>query len=415
MQEKTIYKSVKKVILLLTSATLSLFLYSCSQQPETSNMLAGKNYSMYILGKDGKEYIVETNSLDSGKILPEQQGAMLDAKAMDRDIIVKDGSYYHLNRKKAKLSKYNVQKDSLHTVASIPLKDFSIENYLWVGKDSLLLTGLDIKGFKQAKYVLIETGKMDLLSSGSLAIPQPSGKLTSMSIGFVELRKKHLFVGYTYHQQLSSSNYTTSDTTYIAELGYPQMNLLKIDKDTRSTYPGGINTVQSYSFNDEHNNYYFMSCPGIALGNRPDLPSGIFRIKAGDESLDKDYFINISSSLINNHAYGMWYIGNNKAIIRSERKDLFKGLGDHYSTAHFEFYLIDLAAARVIKKLNLPLDKGTRRECIIVKDNMAYIAVNSSTQGNFIWIYNPKTDDLKKGLELAGNTDFIMRIDKLNP
>lgn len=415
MQEKTIYKSVKKVILLLTSATLSLFLYSCSQQPETSNMLAGKNYSMYILGKDGKEYIVETNSLDSGKILPEQQGAMLDAKAMDRDIIVKDGSYYHLNRKKAKLSKYNVQKDSLHTVASIPLKDFSIENYLWVGKDSLLLTGLDIKGFKQAKYVLIETGKMDLLSSGSLAIPQPSGKLTSMSIGFVELRKNHLFVGYTYHQQLSSSNYTTSDTTYIAELGYPQMNLLKIDKDTRSTYPGGINTVQSYSFNDEHNNYYFMSCPGIALGNRPDLPSGIFRIKAGDESLDKDYFINISSSLINNHAYGMWYIGNNKAIIRSERKDLFKGLGDHYSTAHFEFYLIDLAAARVIKKLNLPLDKGTRRECIIVKDNMAYIAVNSSTQGNFIWIYNPKTDDLKKGLELAGNTDFIMRIDKLNP
>ena len=415
MQEKTIYKSVKKVILLLTSATFSLFLYSCSQQPETSNMLAGKNYSMYILGKDGKEYIVETNSLDSGKILPEQQGAMLDAKAMDRDIIVKDGSYYHLNRKKAKLSKYNVQKDSLHTVASIPLKDFSIENYLWVGKDSLLLTGLDIKGFKQAKYVLIETGKMDLLSSGSLAIPQPSGKLTSMSIGFVELRKNHLFVGYTYHQQLSSSNYTTSDTTYIAELGYPQMNLLKIDKDTRSTYPGGINTVQSYSFNDEHNNYYFMSCPGIALGNRPDRPSGIFRIKAGDESLDKDYFINISSSLINNHAYGMWYIGNNKAIIRSERKDLFKGLGDHYSTAHFEFYLIDLAAARVIKKLNLPLDKGTRRECIIVKDNMAYIAVNSSTQGNFIWIYNPKTDDLKKGLELAGNTDFIMRIDKLNP
>jgi len=415
LQEKTIYKSVKKVILLLTSATLSLFLYSCSQQPETSNMLAGKNYSMYILGKDGKEYIVETNSLDSGKILPEQQGAMLDAKAMDRDIIVKDGSYYHLNRKKAELSKYNVQNDSLHSLASIPLKDFSIENYLWVGKDSLLLTGLDIKGFKQAKYVLIETGKMDLLSSGSLAIPQPSGKLTSMSIGFVELRKNHLFVGYTYHQQLSSSNYTTSDTTYIAELGYPQMNLLKIDKDTRSTYPGGINTVQSYSFNDEHNNYYFMSCPGIALGNRPDLPSGIFRIKAGDESLDKDYFINISSSLINNHAYGMWYIGNNKAIIRSERKDLFKGLGDHYSTAHFEFYLIDLAAARVIKKLNLPLDKGTRRECIIVKDNMAYIAVNSSTQGNFIWIYNPKTDDLKKGLELTGNTDFIMRIDKLNP
>jgi len=370
---------------------------------------------MYILGKDGKEYIIETNSLDSGKILPEKQGAILDAKAMDRDIIVKNGSYYHLNRKKAELSKYDVHNDSLHAIASIPLKDFSIENYFWVGEDSLLLTGLDIKAFKQTKYVLIETGKMNLLSSGNLPIPQPFERFTSMSIGFVELRKNHLFIGYTYHQQLSSSNYTTSDTTYIAELNYPKMNLLKVEKDTRSTYPGGINTVQSYSFNDEQNNYYFMSCPGIALGNRPDLPTGIFRIKAGEESLDKDYFINISSSLINNHAYGIWYLGNNKAIIRSERKDLFKGLGDHYSAAHFEFYIIDLAAAKVLKKLTLPLDKGTRRECVTVKDNVAYIAVNSSTQGNFIWIYDIQTGRLKKGLELAGNTDFIMRIDNLNP
>lgn len=415
MQEKTIYKSVKKVILLSAAAILSLSIYSCSQKPEHTNVLGGKNYSIYILGKDGKEYIIETNTLDSGKILPEKQGAILDAKTMDRDIIVKDGSYYHLNRKKAQLSKYNIQNDSLHTIASIPLKDFSIENYFWAGKDSLLLTGLDIKDFKQTKYVLVETGKMSLLSSGNLAIPQPSGKFTSMSIGFVELRKSHLFIGYTYHQQLSSSNYTTSDTTYIAELGYPQMNLLKIDKDTRSTYPGGINTVQSYSFNDEHNNYYFMSCPGIALGNRPDLPTGIFRIKAGEESLDKDYFINISSSVIKNHAYGMWYLGNNKAIIRSERKDLFKGLGDHYSTAHFEFYLIDLAATKVLRKLDLPLDKGTRRECVIVKDNIAHIAVNSSTKGNFVWMYNIETGSLKKGIELAGNTDFIMRIDNLNP
>jgi hypothetical protein len=40
--------------------------------------------------------------------------------------------------------------------------------------------------------------------------------------------------------------------------------------------------------------------------------------------------------------------------------------------------------------------------------------VNSSTEGNFIWIYNIRTGSLKKGLELAGNTDFILRMDKLH-
>lgn len=192
------------------------------------------------------------------------------------------------------------------------------------------------------------------------------------------------------------------------------MIAIKTAKDTRSNYPGGINTIQPYSFNNEQHNYYFMTCPGIALGNRPELPSSIMRIKATEDTPDRDYFFNLSASITSNHAYGMWYLGHNKVIIRSERKDLFNGLGDHYSTAHFEFYVADLAS-KTLKKLTLPLDKGTRRECVIVNEDMAYISVNSSAEGNFIWIYDIKTGELKKGLQLAGNTDFIMRIDKLNP
>ena len=259
---------------------------------------------------------------------------------------------------------------------------------------------------------MIQTGDMKIIKEGFLDIPVPSGRFTSLSTGFTELRKDKLFIGYTYHQQLSSYDYTTSDTLYVATFSYPEMKRLNIQKDTRSTYPGGTNTVQPYSFNDEQGNFYFMTCPGIALGNRADLPTGIFRIKAGQDLLDKDYFFNISGSIINNHAYGMWYLGNNQAIIRSERKDLFKGLNDHYSTAHFEFHIIDLSG-KVLKKLDLPLDKGTRRACVIVKGDTAYISINSTKEGNYIWLYNIKTGVLKKGLQLAGNTDFMMRIDDL--
>lgn len=380
----------------------------------TGNDSANKKYSLYILGKNGNEYLLQTNSLDSGVLLPEHDGADISTKEISRAVIVKNGYYYHLNRKKATFVKYKLVNGALVESASLPLVDFSIENFYWKSIDTLLLTGLNATDFSQVRYAIINTANMKQISAGDMEIPRPIGRFDNMSIGFVEPRKASLLVGYTYHQQLNTADYTTSDTTYVTELSYPEMKAIKTSKDTRSTYPGGINTIQPYSFNDEQHNYYFMTCPGIALGNRPELPTGIMRIKANEATPDKNYFFNISASIIHNHAYGMWYLGHNKAIIRSERKDLFKGIGDHYSTAHFEFYVLDLNS-QDIQKLALPLDKGTRRECVIIDKDIAYISVNSSTSGNFIWLYNIKTGSLKKGLELAGNTDFIMRIDKLNP
>lgn len=328
-------------------------------------------------------------------------------------MIVKDGTYYHLNHKTSVFSKYSISDNTLREIASVNLPGFAIENFEWLGKDTLLLTGLDDRKSAQVKFRTILTNNMRIAAQGNLDIPGPAGKFDSMSIGFVERRKAHLLIGYTYHEQLGGTAYTTSDTMYVSVIKYPEMKVIKTDKDMRSTYPGGINTIQSYAFNDENHNYYFMSCPGIALGNRADMPTGIFRINANQEQPDKHYFFDVSGSSIANHAYGIWYLGRHKAIIRSERKDLFKGLNDHYSTAHFEFYVLDLLKKKAIQKLALPLDKGTRRECIIVNGDTAYIAVNSSTKGNFIWLYDIQKNILKKGLQLAGNTDFIMRIDVL--
>ncbi|SHG90560.1 DUF4374 domain-containing protein [Pedobacter caeni] len=405
--------SAKKAVFYLTSVLFLYSLASCREKQTDPKVAIEKNYSLYILGKDAKEYILECNTLDSGIAYPEKAGVLLNGQEFDRDLIVSHGYYYKLNRKRAAFVKYKTAGPEMEEVASAALENFSIDNYYWLNQDTVLLIGPNTTDFSQVKYVIVKTDDMKVLTVGGLAIPAPSGKYTSVSTGFVELKNKQLFIGYTYHQRLTSYDYTTSDTTYLALFNYPQMTKVRIDKDIRSTYPGGTNMVQPYSFNDEKGNYYFMSCPGIALGNRADRPTGIFRINAGEDALDKDYFFNISGSVINNHAYGIWYLGGNQAIIRTERKDLFKGLSDHYSTAHFEFYLLDLPSGKVLKKLELPLDKGTRRACIIVKGDIAYIAVNSTKEGNYIWLYDIKTGLLKKGLQLTGDTDFILRIDAL--
>jgi len=382
--------------------------FACKHTPSVDQP---KKYSMHLLDMEGKEYIVTTDDLDKGLIKPENVTEALP-DTISRNMIVKDGHYYSLQRKSDIFTKYTLKDNQLFAVAHLQLQDYNEENFLWVGKDTLLLSGLNNLS-NTAKYYLVNTKEMKVLAKGSLDVQKPQGKFISMSIGFVQKRQDTLFVGYTVHPPIQGGNYTSSDTTYISQLTYPEMKSIGLQKDIRSTYPAGINTVQHNEFTNEQGDFYFMSCPGIAMGNRTDLPTAIFRIKANSSVTDPNYFFNLSSSVISNHAYGLWYVGGGKAIIRSERKDLYKGLSDHYSTPHFEFYLLDIINQKVIKKLDLPLDKGTRKECVLVNGDSVYIAVNSATDGNFIWKYNLKNGKLTKGLQLGGVSAFIVRLDRL--
>jgi len=403
--KKNIAKQLNIIFLLLGAMCFT----ACKN---SSSLDQPQKYSLHLIDMDAREYIVTTDDLDAGLIKPEDITEALP-DSVSRNIVVKDGFYYSLQRKSNILTKYALKTHRLTAVARLQLHDYGEENFIWLGKDTLLLSGLN-HAYNKGKYYLINVGKMEILAQGLLPIEKPEGKFVSASIGFVEKRKDTLFVGYTFHPPMRDGNYTTSDTMYISRISYPEMKLIGVQKETRSTYPAGINTVQHNEFTDEHGDFYFMSCPGIAMGNRPDLPTAIFRIKANNTITDPHYFFNLSSSVIRNHAYGLWYVGQGKAIIRSERKDLYKGLSDHYSTPHFEFYLLDIANQKVIKKLDLPLDKGTRKDCILVNGDAVYIAVNSTTEGNYIWKYNLKTDELTKGLQLGGVSAFIVRLDQLS-
>lgn len=359
------------------------------------------------MNKDGSQCLLETNSLESGSLDPEKDGIKVNTDEIQRELIVKDGYYYRV--KNEKLSKYKIENGQLEKEIVLPIKDFYLHNYTWLQSDTLLLIGANANN-SQIKYAKVETKTM-AAKEGFLSIPSPFGVFNSMSIGFTKLKKDHLLIGYTYHM-LSTQKYTTSDTAYLAVFNYPEMSLLRIDKDTRSTYPGVDNTVESGTFEDEKGDFYFIACPGVALGNNPTKPTGIYRIKADQDLLDTSYFFNLSTSVIQNHVYSIYYLGNCKAIVRSERKDLYTNWSDHWKVSHFEFYVVDLASKQVTK-LNLPLDKGTRRQCVIVEGETVYISVNSSSEGNYIWSYNQQTGQLKKGLKLTGNTDFILRLDRI--
>ncbi|HWV30477.1 MAG TPA: hypothetical protein VN038_12510, partial [Dyadobacter sp.] len=59
------------------------------------------------------------------------------------------------------------------------------------------------------------------------------------------------------------------------------------------------------------------------------------------------------------------------------------------------------------------LDKGTSRQCVLVENGTVYITVNSGNEGCYVWLLNPETGALKKGLKFSDDTEYILRLERL--
>lgn len=370
-----------------------------------------KKYSIYVRAKDGQEFLIQTNSLSEGSIHPIADGLKMNTEENSREMIVKDAKYYYLNYKSNEFFKSVFGDGGLQHLGSVNMNNFSPENYRWTGADTLLIVGLD-STYTNPTYFLLETSDLHIISTGRIDLPSPPQPYNSFSIGFTDYKNSQLLVGYNYHK-LEERDYTTGDTLYVAALKYPEMTRQDIAKDIRSTYPGGYNIIQSYFFTDEQGDFYFMTCPGILLGRRPEKSTAILRIKKEESKPDSTYFFDVSGSTIGNHAYGMWYLGNGRVIVRSEKNGSFSGWNDYHNVHQFSFHILDLTT-KSVTRLDLPPDKGGRKECVLVEDGIAYIAINSTSEGNIIWHYDIQSGTLEKGLALEDDVDYIFRIDRLN-
>lgn len=389
---------------------VALCFYQCTPKTPEPVVSSRAHYAIYVRAKDGQEYLMEVPSLTAGFISPTKDGINMNNRKITREMIVRDGHYYYQNYNSGQFFQSKVEAGGIAPTDSLPMENFSIENFNWVGADSLLLLGLDTT-FAHARYYLVQTAQMKTLRHGRIALPQVNPAYNSMSIGFSYYRKDTLVMGYNYHHA-EGEEYTTSDTVCVAAMTWSDMVPFALSKDTRSVYPGGVNTIQSSSFTDEHGDFYFATEPGILLGRRPEKPSAIMRVKKGAISPDPDYFFDVSGSAVGQHGYGLWYLGHGKVIVRSEKKGAYTGWNDYHNVHQFSFHVLDLAT-KSVTRLPLPPDKGGRRECVLVENGHAFISVNSSTEGNFIWTYGIEDGSLKKGLELEENVDYIFRMDRL--
>nr|WP_121272600.1 DUF4374 domain-containing protein [Pedobacter schmidteae] len=347
-------------------------------------------------------YISSIPSLTSGTISLKGNGAEMTGKVYAQDVIQRDGFYYHANAGSGRLGKYHVENGVLLIDREIPFSWLNWSSYTWVDNNTLVIFG-DGKG--EARYAIVKVDKMTI-KTGRLTLNTIAPGFQIYNFGFAEYRNNKIFLGYGFGSN-DWTNYPKMPVypkSFVAVIDYANMAVEKTIEETRSNGLGGSSVYAPSSFIDENNDLYFISDP-VNIYDYVS-PSVMYRIKNGSTEIDPTYFFNFSAATNNERAPAMWYIGNGKAIVRSRIN------GESIDTDHY-YCVVDVKSGALIKKLDLPADKGERMvNAVIVEDGKAFIAVNAADR-DYIWEYDPATDKLTKGVEFIGGIDYILRIEKL--
>lgn len=390
---------------------VSTFLFSCSPTGSTDHIDPHFVFCLFNKEESPTSFLFVDNLEASNK--ESLEIPLSTSRIREREYIQKDGFFYRLSPRNKVLSKYALQGSDLVVIDSVQLKNSSLETFVWKESHQLLIVCREDIGDRQsqARIYQVDTEVMKIGKEGTVVLPFASAEYWALHIGLVEWEQDRLWLAYSFFKSQGKYGYTTSDTSYYATIDDSTYQIESIQKEVRSTYPGGYNVIQSYSFKDEQGDYYFMTNPGIALGNNVKLPTAIFRKKSGSHEVDSTYMINVSKE-IGNHAYGMWYAGKDKVVIRNEQKHLYTDFSNYHAVYQFEYRIVDLRSGK-IEKIPVPLDKGTQKQNVWSDGRYIFIAIDDKYDEHRVWKYDMQTKEVAKGIKLPMTTNYIVRMDYL--
>jgi len=394
----------------LLSSILFFFLFnfsvSCKGKKGSESGHEGRYGIVIFAGEDlDEEYFLQTPSLSHGEVTIPENALEIHSMIFAN----RDGYYYGIDDSKSILSQYRPTEKGLVKSKSVPFdrKSWKIYDswYNWIDNRKLLV-GSSMDG-EQFTYKLIDVVDMKILSSGSIDVPKPpKGKKYGGVIG--EFRDNRIFIAYTFFEGWLKK-VCPSDTTYMAVVDYPSMKTQSLSKDSRATWPGGIYLHAPYSF-QQNGDIYFMAAPGNRTYSHPTSVSGIFRIKKGQEQLDKDYFFEVTDNK-SQESYLLYNLGNDKALVRMVDKNRVHTYLDYLNGYIARYYLLDLKN-QTKTLLDMPYSALAFTECVLVENGKAYIAVSENKKESFVWEYDIVSGKLKKGLKVEGRILELHRLAK---
>lgn len=345
-------------------------------------------------------YLLPIHDLMSGVITPVGKGTdVTNIFTWGENIIQKGKYFYTVEPNSGKFGKYNFENGVLQTIKEIP---FSAMSYLYLGWHTWVDNKtLMIGGRGNSEYAVIDVDNMTIVKSGVFDTGKELPKDHTLSVNSITPQGGKVFLTFMVRNEVTELTY---DTAYTASVDYPSLTNFKITgKDTRSAPPGALRNGYFHKFSDQGNTYILTHPMPMLGGNKPNMPTGFYRVKDGSTVLDPGYFFNISALSQGDNQLGVEYLGNGKALLINARdaKNVVKEKNDWWYKPMWEYIVVDVNTQQIVKKLDFPGLLNSRSA--IVKNGKAYIAVNDAkADAIYIWEYDPGTDKLTKGAKIEG-------------
>ncbi|MCE6988073.1 hypothetical protein [Dyadobacter sp. CY323] len=394
---------MSRICTLIAVLLTSLFI-SCDKKPADKANPNERPYGILVYSADAeKEFLIRAESLMEGSYEVPKTARQVEPIVF----AYKDGSYYGIDENKRSLTRYKPTEnelvaDKVCSLDTIPWKYFS-SWYDWVSPDTLLI-GSTMEG-SQFVYALVDVRTMTVASHGTFDIPFPV-KPEYYGGVFAKLRDNRIYIAYTLYEGVNSLA-PARDTTYMAVVEYPSMKTLDLQKDTRSTWPGGYFLHAPFSLVN-NGDIYLLTQPGGRTHNHPTKSTGIYRIKKGEDKLDPTYFFRPTDQQ-NQEGYLLYDLGNGKALIKMVEKKRVNRYMDYLEKRIVDYYILDLYTQKKTR-IDLPPDRLKFEYNVLVENDQVYVAVNNGNNESTIWRYHVPSGKLTEGITIDGQVYMINRL-----
>ena len=411
----------------LLSSLLTLgLLSSCGEDtPDpTPTPVEAEGFDVWIpvkgaTGKTQKEYdqniIVRAKDLTKGTISITGKGADTGGTALTPHIIYRDGFYYGVSRE-GNFGKFEVGA-TVRTIKEFPLsmiKDRQF-SHAWLDRKTVVLVGSTGRQ-KEVSWARIDTQKMKLLDSGTLALKAPAeGEIFCASglLGYRQSDNTLIFPHIYIAEKRGDRAKKLRGEIYVAFIDAATMQVKSVDTDKRADWLGSMSFGDNRTcstFTDKAGNFYFVAAKILRETPKPSTTaqrSLILRVNSGAMETDKTYdaYDQPRGKIIDLTPVSddevMLYVQDPKQA--TPDNPIWDSVKNRYV---FFWQILNLRTHKVRRIEGVSLSVGNLSHFAAPSGDKVYLGANVESGNSCIYIYDLKSGKVSKGAELEAGFEI---------